>query len=87
MRWQPEAAEDEADRRGQWRLRFALFPRRMRDGVWVWLEDYWMREVPIPARVYCETGIRFESERRAVGSPEQWRPQPACPTGSPPSKP
>ena len=82
MRWIPETPEQEKERRGQWRMVFALFPRRMRDGVCVWLEYHWKREVPASAY-----GIRFDTERRAVGSPEQWTPPPTGPIGPPPPKP
>lgn len=87
MRWIPETPEQERERRGQWRLVFAWFPVVMRDGVRVWLEHYWVRQVPASGRVFCEYGIRFETERRAVGSPEEWTPPPVGPTGPPPPKP
>lgn len=87
MRWVPETPEEEEERRGLWRTCFAWLPCRMRDGVWVWLEQYWKREVPSSQRVFCEYGIRFEVERRALGSRKEWSPPPTGPQTPPPPKP
>lgn len=41
MRWSPRC------KRFEWHFRFALFPTRMTDGTWVWLERYHARRIDV----------------------------------------
>lgn len=41
MQWSGETTQQREKRQSDGVRRFALFPRQMVDGRWVWLEHYW----------------------------------------------
>lgn len=72
MKIKTKTSSEAATAREAWKPLFALFPVKVDDGDWRWLEVVEYRELTTVRNHVCTTTI----QRRAIGSDKFWPPYP-----------